>query len=126
MLLAIVSWRAAGWAGILAATGLAAAWLAMALLLFDRLGLWLPLVGPLLFQLPVVLLVSLSLRYVAAREERRRMRSAFAHFVPEHVVDDLAGNLAAIGTGSELVYGVCMSTDVESYTTLAEHMDPEC
>jgi adenylate cyclase len=125
LLLALVLWRAGGWAGLLAAGVLAAGWLALAVGVFAAQGLWLPLVGPLLFQLPVVLLAALALRYVAAREDRRRMRSAFAHFVPERVVDDLSANLAALGDASEQVYGVCMSTDVESYTQLAERMDPE-
>ncbi|MGD2019763.1 MAG: adenylate/guanylate cyclase domain-containing protein [Thiohalocapsa sp.] len=124
-LLAAVLWRCGGWAGVLAAAGMAAAWLAIAVALFASNGLWLPLTAPLLFQLPVVLLASQALRYVAARDERGRMRAAFAHFVPERVVDDLANNLSALGAGSEQVYGVCMSTDVESYTKLAERMDPE-
>jgi adenylate cyclase len=124
-LLAAVLWRGGGWAGMLAAAGMAAAWLAMAVALFAWDGLWLPLTGPLLFQLPLALLASQALRYVAARDERGRMRAAFAHFVPERVVDDLANNLSALGAGSEQVYSVCMSTDVESYTKLAERMGPE-
>ncbi len=125
LLLATLLARLGGWIAILAAAGLASMWLAVAVLSFAHRGLWLPLVGPLLFQLPTVLLASSSLRYVAARDERLRLRSAFAHFVPERVVDDLASNLAAIGAGSEQVYSVCMSTDVESYTKLAERMEPE-
>ena len=41
------------------------------------------------------------------------------------MVDELAKNIADIKTSSQIVYGTCLNTDAERYTTLSETMDPE-
>ncbi|MGB5831440.1 MAG: adenylate/guanylate cyclase domain-containing protein [Thiohalocapsa sp.] len=125
LLLGLVFLRFAGWLGVLLAAVLAMTWTTAAMLLFTHQAVQIPVVGPLLFQLPTALIASMSLRFVSVRDESRRMHDAFAHFVPERVVDELTANLGAVGTGSESVYAVCMSTDVEQYTKIAERADPE-
>jgi adenylate cyclase len=45
--------------------------------------------------------------------------------LPDGVVDRLSRNIAEIQADSELVYGICLSTDAEHYTSLSETMDPK-
>ncbi|MFT5960832.1 MAG: adenylate cyclase [Burkholderiaceae bacterium] len=127
-----------GWGGVLALV--ARRWrvshIAMALVLgcggyltaagwlFLRYQLWLPLVTPLLFQLPLVLLSAAVLRYLSASVQRDRMQHAFSHFIPPSMVEQLAGEARAIDAASEFCYGVCLATDAASYTSLAETMEP--
>ncbi|MBP2674251.1 MAG: adenylate/guanylate cyclase with Chase sensor, partial [Deltaproteobacteria bacterium] len=62
--------------------------------------------------------------YVDAKKEQEKVRKAFEHYLPKNVVDQLVENLGEIGAVSETVYGVCLFTDAEHYTTLSETLDP--
>jgi adenylate cyclase len=99
-------------------------YLVIAAWLFLRCQLWLPLVTPLLVQLPLLLLSSAVLRYLAASVQRERMRHAFSHFIPSSMVEQLAGQTRAIDAASALCDGVCLATDAARYTSLAETMEP--
>lgn len=100
------------------------AYLAAAAWLFLRYQLWLPLVIPLLVQLPLVLLSAAVLRYLTASVQRDRIQHAFSHFIPPAMVEQLAGQARAIDAASELCHGVCLATDAAGYTSLAEIMEP--
>ena len=104
---------------------LAGAYLGLAYLDFAAHGTWLPLVVPLLAQLPVALLGALLWRYLDVRRERQRMRLAFAHYLPDQVVDALSRGSGAIGAGGEVVHGVCLATDAEQYSAIAERLQPD-
>jgi adenylate cyclase len=80
---------------------------------------------PVLVQLPVAVVGALSDRYREARRERSRMRRAFSYHLPETVVDQLTDNLDAMGQVGKLMWGVCLATDAEHYTQLAEPRGPE-
>ncbi|MEA3278039.1 MAG: adenylate/guanylate cyclase domain-containing protein [Pseudomonadota bacterium] len=110
---------------VLAAGVIAVGWVGVSLELFTERGIWLPVVTPLLFELPVAMVGALLWRYLSARRERQRIREGFGYFVPERVVDELAHNLSDIPGKGEIVYGVCLSTDAEKYTQLAEQMPPD-
>jgi adenylate cyclase len=109
---------------VLAAGALAASGLGLAHLGFDLQGLWLPLVVPLLFQLPFALVGALLWHYLATRRERSRIREAFGYFLPDPVVDEVVRNTNELATGGQLVYGICLSTDAEQYTRLSEAVPP--
>jgi adenylate cyclase len=101
-----------------------ATYLVVAAWLFLRYQLWLPLVSPLLVQMPLVLLSAAVLRYLAARRQRDRLHHAFSHFIPPAMVDALAGEAQAIDAASALCHGVCLATDAAGYTSLAERIEP--
>lgn len=92
--------------------------------LFSSNGLWLPVVGLLLFQLPVALVGALLWRYNAAHRERQDIRKAFSYFLPQSALDELVERLSPSDTPGKLVYAVCLATDVEHYTELAERIAP--
>jgi adenylate cyclase len=104
---------------------LAFGWMSVSLVLFASRSLWMPLVTPLLFQLPVALIGALLWRFLSTRRERRKIHEAFEFYLPCRVVDDLVKNLNGIPGQGELVYGVCLATDAEKFTNLSENMAPD-
>jgi adenylate cyclase len=103
---------------------LASAYLFVALSEFSVAGLWLPLVVPLCLQAPVALFGGVLLSYRDARRERKLIKQAFGYYLPDKIVDQLAESVGPINSTDQLVYGACLATDVEKYTTLAETMSP--
>lgn len=88
-------------------------------------GIWLPLVVPILVQTPGAFTAGLVWKYRRANIERRNIRKAFGHYLPDAVVDRLATNLKNLQAGGQVLYSICLFTDAESYTTLSEELDPE-
>lgn len=91
---------------------------------FKEAGIWWPLIVPLLLQMPMALFGAISLKYMDARRERQQLKDAFGYFLPERVVNDIAKSAGPIISNNQLVYGTCLATDADKYTTLAEKMDP--
>jgi adenylate cyclase len=112
-------------AAAFAVVALALVYLALAEDRFAQAALWLPVVVPVGVQAPLALFAGVWLRYREARRQREAVRRAFAHFVPAPVVDELVDEPETIEQRHSVVYGVCLSTDVERYTTLAEQLPPD-
>ncbi len=93
-------------------------------LAFNDAGLWPPVVAPLFLQAPAAVVLALLARFVQVKKERRNIRNAFGRYLPEKVVNRLASDLGGHGPQNHLVYGVCLFTDAQQYTRLAEDMDP--
>lgn len=104
---------------------LASAYLLVAVRQFAVAAMWLPLVIPLWLQAPLALFGGVLLNYRDARRERKLIKQAFGHFLPDKVVDQLVQSVGPINSADQLVYGACLATDVEKYTTLAETMSPQ-
>lgn len=100
-------------------------YIGMAYIQFKSNGIWYPLVVPILVQTPVAFTAGLIWKYTKANTERRNIREAFGYYLPDAVVDRLAANIKNLRTGGQVLYGVCLFTDAQSYTTLSETMDPE-
>jgi adenylate cyclase len=108
-----------------AVAALSALYLAAAVHKFTVEAAWYPVVFPLLFQGPMVLLGSVAWNYVELNRERRNFRGALADYLPAGIVDDLAKNIEGLRVGNRLVNGICLATDAEGYTSLAESMEPK-
>lgn len=91
---------------------------------FKEASIWLPLIVPLLLQMPLALFGALSLKYMDAKRERQQLKDAFGYFLPDRVVNDIAKSAGPIISNNQLVYGTCLATDADRYTSLAESMDP--
>ena len=109
-------------AGLLLLDGV---YLGTAYLQFKSSGTWFPIIVPILVQTPVAFMAGLICKYSRANKERRNIRKAFGYYLPDEVVDRLASNVRSLSTGGQVLYGVCLFTDAQSYTTLSETMDPE-
>lgn len=110
---------------LLTGAGTALVYGALANALFSRNGWWLPLVVPLLVQLPGGLFGTLFWRLWDTYRERQNIQRALEHYVPAPVAHQLTQSIEEIKTTSQLVEGLCLSTDAEHYTTLAESFDLE-
>jgi adenylate cyclase len=104
---------------------LAALYLGGAHVAFDHAALWPPLLVPLFLQAPLALFGATLWHYLDVRRERERIRTAFGYYLPAPVVERLAGERAGGRAEGQLMYGVCLSSDAERYTTLSEDLAPE-
>jgi adenylate cyclase len=91
---------------------------------FNATAAWYPIIVPLLVQFPIAFFGAVLWQYVISNKERQNIRKAFGYYLPNGVVDQLSKNIANIKTSHQVVYGICLSTDAEHYTSLSEAMDP--
>jgi adenylate cyclase len=109
----------------LAVAGLGGLYLAFVWFQFKTGNVWFPIAVPLFFQAPLAFVGGVIWNYLDTKKEQEKVRKAFEHYLPRNVVDQLVENLGEIGAVSETVYGVCLFTDAEHYTTLSETLDPK-
>ena len=109
----------------LAVAGLGGLYIAVAWFQFKTGNVWYPIAVPLFFQAPLAFFGGVIWNYLDTKKEQEKVRKAFEHYLPKNVVDQLVENLGEIGAVSETVYGVCLFTDAEHYTTLSETLDPK-
>jgi adenylate cyclase len=101
-----------------------AAYVVAAQLQFNLAGVWWPLVVPALIQAPIALVLGLTFRYARAEQRQHAMSRGASRYLPSDLVARIADNPDAATRSSELVDGVCMVTDIESFTAYAETMPP--
>ena len=102
-------------------------YLAFAYQWFYSNSIWLPLFTPLLVLTPIVLTIKTVTFFLEGKKERKSIEEAFSLYIPNNVVSSFKKNhdTSSMGHYGELMFGVCMSTDAEQYTTLSENMKPE-
>jgi len=110
---------------VLSIAGLSVLYLAASTYLFRTYGIWYPVVIPLFFQTFLAFNSSLLWKYIDSNRERQNIRKAFEYYLPNEVVDRLSKDIVNLAASDQLVYGVCLSTDAEHYTSLSETMDPD-
>ncbi len=90
---------------------------------FARWQLWLPLV-PWLAQILAVLLGTLALRARHSGRERAQVAAAFRHYLPAHVVEQIARDSGGALPRGQLapIRAVCLVSDAAGYTTVAERL----
>ncbi len=92
---------------------------------FGLNGTWYPLAVPLLSQMPFAFLSTLLWKYVETNRERENIKNVIGYYLPDKVIDQLAKNMGDILLNNETVYGACLITDAERFTSLSEIMDPK-
>lgn len=117
-------WLAPGLAAALNG-GVALAYGGFAHAAFSQQQLWLPLVMPAGVMPLVVLGLGLGLRYRQARRERAGFARAAELGLPARAAARLGEALGGVGgVGGRTVFAVCMCSDIEGYTRLAETLSP--
>jgi adenylate cyclase len=109
----------------LGAVGLSTLYLAAVCYEFRTDQAWYPIVVPLFFQGPLAFFGGVIWNYIDTRKEHEKIQKAFEYYLPKDIVDQLVRNLGDIGASSETVYGACLFTDAEQYTTLSETLGPK-
>jgi adenylate cyclase len=124
-----------GFLGIAVSLLFSGVYLAMALWCFNRNGLWLPVVVPLLLQLPLASFISLYWSRLDQLQVEKRLKATIAQITEENnrlinqFIDQLETTkslkLTLQGKGfPETVNGICLATDIEGFTDLAERIQP--
>jgi adenylate cyclase len=91
---------------------------------FTSYYLWLPLVVPLLLQLPASFATAVWWSYRDVTAQRERVRTALGYYVPRSLVSTLTEETLTAGADSRLLHGTCLVTDAENYTSVAERLPP--
>ncbi len=92
---------------------------------FGLAGTWYPMVIPLFFQLPLTYLVIMAWRYHRLSKQRENITKAFGYYLPTDMIDDLARDLSRLKSNPRSIYGICLITDAENYTSISERIEPE-
>ncbi|MGZ3598182.1 MAG: CHASE2 domain-containing protein [Syntrophales bacterium] len=107
----VLSWMALYFAGVV--------------YLFNTTGTWWTFVVPLLIQSPLAFFSSLIWKTIEMNKERQNIKQALAYYLPDgRMVDQLAKNIEGLQSSKEIVYGICLKTDVQQYTKVSESMNP--
>lgn len=110
---------------ILVTLMLAGCYFISSLFLFSQSALWLPLLIPLLLQLPLILFSCVIWKHLASLQERHNIHKAFRNYLPEKEIDRMTSDDAQQTPSSERYYGICLFTDAAQYTQLSEQMSPD-
>lgn len=105
-------------------SALSALYYAVASALFATQHHWLPVISPILVQGGVALIGGLMLHYYRANRDRQRIRELFGYYLPDVVVDRLVRQGFHPREDRETVFGVCLYSDAEAYSTLSERLSP--
>ena len=119
--LAALRWRGLKW---LPVAPLFAVGYAVAAQLAFNAGTIVPLAAPALALL-LGFLGTLSVAWATDLRDRRRLRQAFARFVPEQVVDEVVAQSGGVRLGGTLKTATVVFCDLRGFTSVAEHLAPE-
>jgi len=112
------AWRVAGLVAVVIGA------IALATLALARGTVWLSLMGPLTSTVAAAA-VTLLAAYATEGAERRRLRSAFAHYLAPAIIDELMQNPAALALGGARRETTLLFSDIRGFTTLSESLAPE-
>lgn len=111
-------------AAILSGLALSAVYLIIAAYHFTKSAVWYPVAITLFFQSPLAMFGAVLWNYLEINKERRNVRRALSYYLPSGVADRLSKNVVDMTAANQQVYGICLCTDAEGYTSLAERMGP--
>ncbi|MGH8497669.1 MAG: CHASE2 domain-containing protein, partial [Methylococcales bacterium] len=125
LLIGVFFYLTPGFATIASAILSALLYLTIAATWFETKGVWIPLVNPLLCQLPLALFAALLLRYRSTHRKSRRIQQTAGYFLPREVIDLLPEwKREDLVDAGRIVEGVCLASDAESFATFAENIEP--
>jgi len=90
---------------------------------FKTTGNWYPFVLPLLIQSPLAFFSAVVWKSIEVNKERQIISEALQkirNILPDAVFDQLARNIKDMKATEQLGYGICLYTDIEDFTTIAE------
>jgi len=124
LLVGIFLYKLEGIKALALAASIAAIYLGSSYWLFANQSVWLPIVIPLLIQLPFALVLALLSHYIISHRERSRLHHAFKQYVPEHIATTAAATGFESLKNTQIQFGACLATDAADYTPLSEKLTP--
>jgi adenylate cyclase len=64
-------------------------------------------------------------KFFETSKERQNIRTALEYYLPEREVSRLSNNAGDIKKNIQTVYGICLFTDAEEYTSKTEDLEPK-
>jgi adenylate cyclase len=92
---------------------------------FKHGGIWYPVITTVFCQPVGALVGGLLWNYIDVKQERQNIRKALGFYLPDDVADGLTRNVENIHSSHQIVFGICLSTDAEQYSSLAEVLPPK-
>jgi adenylate cyclase len=123
-LVGVIGRMAAPVVAVAGIVGLSILYLGAAEYQFKTAATWYPIIIPLGLQAPFGFFGAVLWNYVETNKERHNIRKALGYYVPNEVVDELAGNIIDIKKAGQTIYGACLYADAAGYTDLSERMGP--
>jgi adenylate cyclase len=111
--------------GILTAVFAGAAYVFMALRLFETNGIWLPVVAPVFGQIPLALIAAFAWKYANEQRQRDRVQRTLEVYLPKPALEQFSHRIEGALPDARLLHGICMVTDAQNYTALAERLPPQ-
>lgn len=112
------------WRSLLFSVCYAVGYFLIAFFAFDKLGLWIDLVGPLgivVFGFSGIM----SLRFFTEEREKIWIKKAFSHYLPQDVINELIEDPSKLKLGGERRIITVLFSDIKSFTTYSEKKAPE-
>ena len=125
VLLSILCFFAPPILSVVGVIGVSILYLTTAVVQFKNTSIWYPVVIPILFQMPIACLTAILWKFFETSRERKHIRKAIELYLPEREVMRLTKNIGDIKKNIQTVYGTCLFTDVEEYTSKTEDIDPK-
>ena len=100
---------------VLEALPLAAGYLA-----FTQGRVWVPVVIPAAFQLPLAYILSLVWYYLTTVRERERIKRAFSFYLSPEMIQKISADPDSLNLGGEEIVATALFTDIKGFTPLAE------
>lgn len=95
-------------------------YLALAVAQFESRNLWLPILAPLIIQATFTLFTAVLVHHWEAKQEFQRIHNVFNQYLPEIAINRLVHEGVDRARSSRTLFGVCLFTDAEGYTSIAE------
>ena len=105
--------------------GLITVYMILAVFQFKNYGVWYPVITTIFVQPVLAIFAGLGWNYIEVRHERQNIRKALGFYLPDNIADQLSANIESIHSSHQIVFGICLSTDAEQYSSLAETMVPK-
>jgi adenylate cyclase len=123
-LLAYAMPRMGMWSGAGLTLALLAVYLSIAVVVFRVQLVWLNLVYPSVLVLALFVTSTIA-KYLSAETGKRQIKSAFQHYVPPAVVDDIIDNVERLRLGGEKRVLTVLFSDIRGFTSVAQSLAPE-
>jgi len=87
---------------------------------FTQGRLWIPVVIPSAFQLPLAYILSLVWYYLTTVRERERIKRAFSFYLSPEMIRRISADPESLNLGGEEIVATALFTDIKGFTPLAE------
>jgi len=123
LLAAVALRRASALVGLLVTGALFVGYVLFAYWMFADRGLWINMVYPLLGLVATYTMLTLY-RYILEERERRRIKSAFQHYVSPEIIEIMMKDPAGVHLGGQEQMVSLLISDMEGFTNYSERHSP--